>query len=333
MKKTVSLVIGIIVFVLAIVGFSSYFKDHPIKFSGFKIGGGSGSGGNGTIKGDYLLCSGSEDGATEAVYMEFKDGIIANVAIGKISYPYTDQLKQRYTKEEVEREMLNEFCSGSGGLYNCNISWNGNNIEAIGNINVPDDYRGLSKSEAKLKMENSNSQIRCTDETKAPKVSSSNTISSTSLQEKSKSVNKKAEIENEKSTSDKESSTTNSHEKDCLQLATGNYDDKRSESINYSFYCDKNIVQRKIRVEIVGQSNKDKSANYTEESYKKYLKEKFCDKYNLTNCEYIWMDDTKEVDFLAECKTNYAGLSVDTVEGLFEKGQSVEESLEAVCEK
>lgn len=333
MKRTVSLVIGIIVFVLAIVGFSSYFKDHPIKISGFKIGGGSGSGGNGTTTGDYLLCSGSEDGATEAVYMEFKDGIIANVAIGKISYPYTDQLKQRYTKEEVEREMLNEFCSGSGGLYNCNISWNGNNIEAIGNINVPDDYRGLSKSEAKLKMENSNSQIRCTDETKAPKVSSSNTISSTSLQEKSKSVNKKAEIENEKSTTVEESNNTTSSDKICFQLATGNYDSTRSESINYSFYCSKNAVRQNVTISIVGQYGKDKSANYTKESYKKYLKEKFCDKYHLSNCTYTDIDGTDEVEMLAKCKTNYTGLTEDTARELHKgNNNSIEESLESVCE-
>lgn len=39
MKRTASLVIGIIVLVLSIVGYASYFKDHPIKFGNIKIGG------------------------------------------------------------------------------------------------------------------------------------------------------------------------------------------------------------------------------------------------------------------------------------------------------
>lgn len=329
MKRPVSLVIGIIVLVLGILGFKSYFDDYSLKIG--KIGfNDSGSDGEiGTTKGDYVFCSGSYDGLTQSIYMEFKNDKVNEIAIGKFSSKYTDELKQRYTKEELEKEMYKQFCTGSNGLYNCNISWDGDNIVALGNTKVPEEYKGLSKAEAKLKMEDTNKYMKCTDSTTAPKVSGSIDTYANVIQNeqaKDESVNRTPETE-------KQTTTTNSHEKDCLQFATGNRDDKRSEGINYSFYCDKNIVQRKVRVEIVGLANQDKSVNYTEETYKKYLKEQFCDKYNLINCEYTWRDSIKEADLLAECRTNYAGLSVDTVEGLLENGHSIEESLEAICEK
>jgi hypothetical protein len=327
MKRPISLVIGIIILVLSIVGFSSYFKNHPIKIG--KIGfGGSGSDGEiGTTKGDYLLCSGSESGGTEDIYMEFKNDIISEIAIGKISYPYTDELKQRYSKEEIEKELLKEFCSSSIGLYNCNISWDGDNIVAVGNIKIPDDYKGLSRAETQIKMEKTNSNIKCANTTKAPKVSGSIDPYTNAIQNeqtKDESVNRIPETENQ-------TTTSNSHKKFCLDWnASGGSD----VSLSFVFYCDKNVVQKSVDVSISANFNENtlfgkNSGNYTIADAEKEFRNRYCNK--IKDCNISWDKNKRTITLKGTCKSNYAGLSKSTVEE-FRNDWEITTALNEICE-
>ena len=351
-------VIGIIVLVLSILGFSKYSKNHSIDInlgignhgigSDNKNGGGTGGGidfgGNKskTKKGNFIKCIAYEDSLKATGYFEFRNGTLYNIMQYEISGEAPSDYMKKHTKKDVEDELKSMLCYKESACKNVKISWSGNTITmTLGvDINVVSSSIfevGMSESEFLSEM-SKDKGTTCEKVSKAPiyatETDSSKVYTNSSEKKYNDSLSNGTQSTEVKSTNESNKTESNEREEICFQLATGNYDDKRSESVNYSFYCSKNVIKKNVRVNIVGQYGKDKSAKYTAESYKNYLKKNFCDKYHLSNCKYVEITgNTKEIEMQAECNTNYAGLSKTTGEQLTLKGDSLEESLEKICEQ
>lgn len=349
MKKNIKLIIlGIIVLMLSILGFIKYEKSNSINI-GFGIGS-IGIGPNKTendmvfskekIKnGVFVECNDYEDYLQAKMWIEFKNGKMQDIVYYKLYGKVPNEELKNLTKKEIENNIISLICSKDKNYPLCsNIKtvWKNNTITMTFNVNHHNMYNGeydnLTINQFVNKLNSPKEICKITNKgyTSEQKILPAGTYYNkynNSKKVKDTTNNKPVQNEEKKSPTDE-----NSVNKMCLQLATGNYDSKRSEGVNYTFYCNKKVINPTITISIVGQSAKDKVANYTIDSYKKYLKDRFCDKYHLSNCKYNEIEGgTKEVSLIAECKTNYNGLEPSTVRELFPKGQSIEETMVSVC--
>ena len=137
-------VIGIIVLVLSILGFSKYSKNHSIDInlgignhgigSDNKNGGGTGGGidfgGNKskTKKGNFIKCIAYEDSLKATGYFEFRNGTLYNIMQYEISGEAPSDYMKKHTKKDVEDELKSMLCYKESACKNVKISWSGNTI-------------------------------------------------------------------------------------------------------------------------------------------------------------------------------------------------------------
>ena len=331
MKRPVSLAVGILVLIFAILGFARYFKDHPFKLQKPSSDGNSNIVEE-NIKGDYLVCSDKSGEGTETMYMEFENGIIKTNAIGSFEAPVNFK---KFTKEEYEKE-LQFLCSGDdddkkGLLYDCNIEWSSKSVKVIGKAIIPDEYIGLNKTEVELKMKEDNSDVVCHNATSAPKLGTGNNPIKNQVITDNSYVNTKVETSDNDSNNDGKSQTSNSHKKFCLDwYASGGSD----VSLSFVFYCDKNVVQKSVDVKISAYFNENNlfgknQGSYTSADAEREFRNRYCGK--ISDCDISWDEHKTYITLTGTCKSNYAGLPKSTVEE-FRSGWDITTALNEICE-
>lgn len=351
MKKNISIgVLGAVVLILSILGIIKYTENNSIDI-GFGIGK-IGIGSNNKIeegrtkKGKFYKCSENDSTISSTAYFDFSKGTLNKIAQYKMEVDVPSDYMKQHTKDEMNSELVEYICGNDKDVSMCGnlqIKWSGNHVVVTFGIDLStsgNNFKNDMNESEFLNMMNQ-SHTTCEKISKAPIYATTMDPAGT-YYNRAKRYYKKYETEknvesknNIETTNNKKTPTTeNNVNKMCEQLATGNYDSKRSESVNFTFYCNKKVINPTIKINIVGQSAKDKTANYTIDSYKKYLKENFCDKYHLSNCTYTEIEGgTKEVEMNAECKTNYNGLDSSDLDQLFEKNQSIEQAIVSVCKQ
>ena len=326
MKRPIALIIGIIVLVFSFIGFSSYFKKHPLKIgkktNNEKI----------LLKEEYLICSKETSERKEVLYIEFKNGVVSNTAINQITASID---LAKYSKDEYDKQ-IDSLCSktpdeNSNHLFDCNVMWNLKSVNIIGKINIPEDYRGLDKESIKTKIQEEKNAT-CQNTSSIPKlVTGSNPVINQAITDNRYIIKKKVITEDETNTTNEGIKKRNSHEVFCLDWnASGGSD----VSMSYDFYCDKNVVQKYVDVKISAKFNENNlfgknSGKYTVADAEKEFRNRYCSK--VSDCDISWDEYKTYITLKGTCKSNYAGLPKSTVEE-FRNDWEITTALNEICE-
>ena len=328
MKKIIMLSItSVVVLVLSVLGILKYCESNSINIG---FGPGKGSSGGQTKKGTFYKCEQNEDTMYMVGYFDFSKGTLNKIAQYKMEVNVPDDYIKQHTKDELNAELLEYICGDDKDTSMCGnvqIKWNGNRATMTFGVDLSSSSSNfkIDMTESEFLNKMNQSHTTCKKISKAPIYATVMDPAGT-YYNKVKKYYKKYEVKTNTSTnikSDKKEvrpTTENNVNKYCFDLSAGN----NSEGVSFIFYCNKKVINPTINVGIIKKVDDTQIA-----SGQKYLKEKYCDKYHFVNCEYTEIEGG--VKLVAECKTNYNGLSQDTVEQLYEEGQSIEKAITTVC--
>lgn len=340
MKKVIIIgILSVIVLILSTLGIIKYSENNSINI-GFGIGN-SGIGTNinegRTKKGSFLKCEEYQDTLLITKYYDLSNGTLNRMMQYKAEGDILADYVKKHSKSELNAELLELLCSNDKDKALCGnvkINWNNNHVIMTFAVDLNSYYNkvleGINESELMNQINNSN--IKCEKISNSPIYSTTIDPVGTYYNIVKKYYNdykvEKKEQEKQPIENKKSPTAINIVNKVCKELSTGNYNDKNSEGIVYTFYCNKKVVNPTINVTITKRVDK---TNYLFENSKKYLKEKYCDKYHFSNCTYSEIEGG--IKLIAECKTNYNGLDPNDIEQLYDIDQNINEAMASVCKQ
>lgn len=340
MKKIIIIgILSVIVLILSILGIVKYSENNSINI-GFGIGN-SGIGTNinegRTKKGSFLKCEEYQDTLLITKYFDLSDGTLNRIMQYKAEGDIPADYVKKYSKSELNGELLELLCANDKDKALCGnvkIKWNNNHVIMTFAVDLNSYYNKVIEgiNEAELMNQINKSNTKCEKVVNSPIYSTIIDPAGTYYNIIKKHYNnykienkeqEKQPVENKKTPT-----TINSVNKVCKELSTGNYNDIRSEGISFIFYCNKKVINPTINVNITKRVD---STNSSFENSKKYLKEKYCDKYHFSNCTYTKIEGG--IKLVAECKTNYNGLDPNDIEQLYDIGQNIDQAMNSVCKQ
>lgn len=177
-KNIIIGVLGVIVIVLSILGFSKYNKKNSVDIGlgvgNIGVGSGKYKGSNGggfnfgggkkakTKKGSYIKCyTASSSSMSETVYLTLKNNKVSvdELAQFEISATATKEAINKYGKKYLENSLVSRMCYDKSAprCGNIKFSWSGTKLTMAGAIDLHESsIEGLTFEEAKKEVEEEN---------------------------------------------------------------------------------------------------------------------------------------------------------------------------------